>query len=332
MSLELFDSEPAVQTSRLARRLGPEHAAVVTGSERRAHPRLSARELRWLNAARLKYGPPVRLIDLSVGGALLESDVSLRPGSTLALELVGAGPSGSSPVVVPLRVVRCQLTSLGDKPVYRAACAFRQPMDLPDLVLQSAAMTATPAPDRAPTTIAVSSAAATDGGAPPASAASTPPAAAASTPASSANSPEPRTTSAGEKSTRWTMIILRYLDGSLLKGYCNDFSSSRSQINLWPSVKAAPSERMIVPLSRLKAVFFVREFGGNPGYVDRQEFEGAAHGRKMEITFLDGEVVLGSTLTYRPEGPGFFLHPADARSNNTRIFVVSDSVRHARFI
>jgi hypothetical protein len=52
----------------------------------------------------------------------------------------------------------------------------------------------------------------------------------------------------------------------------------------------------------------------------------------MEITFIDGEVVIGTTLAYRPDGPGFFLHPADALSNNMRIFIVTGSVRHTRFI
>jgi PilZ domain len=260
---------------------GSQSAAVLFDSDRRAHPRLSARGLRWLRAARLHHGPTVKLIDLSVGGALLESDVGLRPGSTLGLELVS-----ENPVMVPLRVVRCQVTSLVNKPVYRAACAFTRPIDLPDLLLESF-------------------------------------------PAGAAHA---QRGARGEPSTGWMMLILRYVDGSLLKGFCNDFSASRSHVHLWPSVSAAPSERMIVPISRLKAVFFVREFGGNPGHVDRQAFDGAAHGRKMEVTFLDGEVLVGSTLTYRPEGKGFFLHPADAGSNNTRIFVVTNSVRHARFI
>jgi hypothetical protein len=66
--------------------------------------------------------------------------------------------------------------------------------------------------------------------------------------------------------------------------------------------------------------------------VERQTFETPPHGRKLEVTFLDGEVIVGSTLNYRPEGLGFFLCPADPRSNNLRIFVVCGSVRRARFI
>ena len=55
-----------------------------------------------------------------------------------------------------------------------------------------------------------------------------------------------------------------YADGDLLKGFTHDFHPSRAQFALWPSVNAAPSERVVVPMSRLKAVFFVRDFEGNP--------------------------------------------------------------------
>jgi hypothetical protein len=285
--------------------LGTEGAALRSESDRRAHPRLGAQELSWLRTSRLKYGPSVRLIDLSVGGALLESDVQLRPGSNLALELDGA-----SHLVVPLRVIRCQLTSLHEKPLYRGACAFRQLAELPGLSLPPSTMIDGPWDSDLSADLAVTRPQ-------PTSELTVPP--------SSAEAPN-------SISSGWRMVILRYLDGKLLKGFCNDFSSLRTQFHLWPSVNARASQRMMVPLARLKAVFFVRDFGGNAAYVERREFDGAAHGRKMEITFIDGEVVIGTTLAYRPDGPGFFLHPADALSNNMRIFIVTGSVRHTRFI
>ena len=94
---------------------------------------------------------------------------------------------------------------------------------------------------------------------------------------------------------------------------------------------AAASERMMVPLSRLKAVFFVRDFAGNAAYVEQKTADQPQHGRKVEVTFIDGEVILGSTLSYRPDGQGFFVVPTDPGSNNIRIFVMSGSVRHVRF-
>lgn len=50
------------------------------------------------------------------------------------------------------------------------------------------------------------------------------------------------------------------------------------------------------------------------------------------MTFYDGEVLVGSTLVYRGEGNGFFLHPADSRSNNLRVFVTAGGMRHVRFL
>jgi hypothetical protein len=313
-------AQPADQSSGMYRMPGTAGAASRSESDRRAHPRLEARELSWLRTSRLKYGPSVRLIDLSAGGALLESDVQLRPGSNLSLELDGA-----SHLVVPLRVIRCQLTSLREKPWYRGACAFRELTELPGLSLQLPTTTDAPWNVGAKHDAAFGSTfdlyADLEETGPQSSSGLTVPASLVDVPSSGRGG-----------TSGWRMVILRYLDGRLLKGFCNDFSSSRTQFHLWPSVNAAASQAVMVPLARLKAVFFVRDFAGNAAYVERPEFDGAAHGRKMEITFIDGEVVIGTTLAYRPDGPGFFLHPADALSNNMRIFIVTGSVRHTRFI
>jgi hypothetical protein len=297
MRLELLFSEPAVPSSEILHSGGAERAKLRAELDRRAHRRLSANELHWLQVARFEHGPSVTLIDLSAGGVLLESHDRLCPGSTLALELVG-----SNQVVVPLRVVRSQIASLQEGLLYRGACAFRRPLELPDLVVQSSSA----ALQSSATTAAPS--------------------------ASPSSSPEAPGSSADQRTAGWSLVVLRYLDGRPVRGYCKDFSASHTEFHLWPSVGAPPSQLMIVPLSRLKAVFFVRDFDGNPAHVERQTFATAPHGRKVEITFHDGEVIVGSTLNYRPEGSGFFLCPADSRSNNVRIFVVCASVRHARFI
>ena len=88
---------------------------------------------------------------------------------------------------------------------------------------------------------------------------------------------------------------------------------------------------MVVPFARLKAVFFVREFSGNPDHIERKMFETPAHGRRIEVTLLDNEVIVGTTLNYRTESSGFFIIPADPRDNNLRVFVVSSAVRQVRF-
>jgi hypothetical protein len=54
-------------------------------------------------------------------------------------------------------------------------------------------------------------------------------------------------------------------------------------------------------------------------------------GLKLELTFTDGEVMVGSTvLTYDSKRPGNFIIPADPNSNNLRVFAVSSAVKRVR--
>ena len=155
----------------------------------------------------------------------------------------------------------------------------------------------------------------------------------ASDPAPQVRSAETDTASAqpSVQTSAWQKIVVRYSDGQILKGYTHDFSPARQQFSLWPSLNAAPHERVIVPLARLKGVFFVRDFAGNPGYVERVESSDPQHGRRIEVTLVDDEVIVGRTLSYRPDGHGFFVIPADPLANNIRVFVVASSVRQVRF-
>jgi hypothetical protein len=96
---------------------------------RRANPRFLASELRGLREARIKFGPQVSLLDVSSGGALIETDTRLQPDSEDVLELVG-----NLHRAVPFRVVRSQATIVGGSLRYRGACAFAQSIDLADLL------------------------------------------------------------------------------------------------------------------------------------------------------------------------------------------------------
>jgi hypothetical protein len=66
--------------------------------------------------------------------------------------------------------------------------------------------------------------------------------------------------------------------------------------------------------------------------VDRKDFTNPPQGRKVEITFHDDEVLLGTTLGYRSEGHGFFVQPADRDSNNLRVFVTASGIQRFRFV
>jgi hypothetical protein len=53
-------------------------------------------------------------------------------------------------------------------------------------------------------------------------------------------------------------------------------------------------------------------------------------GRPIVVYFEDGEELWGYTQTYRPGKDGYFVVPADPKSNNQRIFVVSSAVRDVK--
>ena len=123
-------------------------------------------------------------------------------------------------------------------------------------------------------------------------------------------------------------IILRYADGEVIKGFTRRFFPNRDRLDFFPADRSVdlPTE---VSLSDLKAVFVVRDWMGNSTYEERKAFAPGqkAFGRKVEITFEDGETLVGSTLGYDLKRMGFFIIPADSRSNNVRAFVVSSAIK-----
>ena len=129
-------------------------------------------------------------------------------------------------------------------------------------------------------------------------------------------------------------VVAHYLNGKLVKGITQDFLPNKDRFHLHPLTKATgeTGPPMEVLVKDLKALFFVRDFGGNANYVERKKYVEGEHpqGRKMEVTFADGEIMVGSTLGYDPSRPGFFIFPADPKSNNIRVFAVSTSVKKVR--
>lgn len=130
----------------------------------------------------------------------------------------------------------------------------------------------------------------------------------------------------------WNRIVVRYIDGQLLRGYTNDFHPERAHLHLSPHPNCQANERLLVPFPRLKAVFFVKSLEGNPQRVDDQTFDGPAGARKVEVSFRDGEVMRGSAANYKPNAKGYFLQPPNGRGNNIRVYVMSAAVRQLRFV
>ena len=128
----------------------------------------------------------------------------------------------------------------------------------------------------------------------------------------------------------WQKVVARFNDGRTICGYTNDFHPSKTQLHL--SANPRHGESTIVPVSQLKALFFVREFAGDPTRIETKVFSEPSQGRRMEVTFRDNEIIVGSTLSYRGEDNGFFLQPADPGSNNLRVFVTPAGLQQVRFL
>jgi len=131
-----------------------------------------------------------------------------------------------------------------------------------------------------------------------------------------------------------TKVIVRYNDGRILKGFTQNFFPNKSAFNFQPADAQNPGGNIEVQIKDLKGVFFVRDFAGNSQYKEKKTFpEGVQiSGKKVEVTFKDGEIMVGSTLGYDPNRPGFFFFPSDPQWNVIRVYVVSQSVSKVRNI
>jgi len=433
-------------------------AAAASDRERRAHVRLDPHELADPLIARVKYGEPLTLLDVSAGGARFETTAPLRPDSTLVLEVMAAGGQEAQSVVS--RVVRCHVADVRGGIRYRGACAFKRPLEHPVLALPPTSLHAVPnhfarpelalkmiveayrrraqgsranglRPDGValidslrklrdateqrgdPTDRRVAqmldailptlqrNESADDvisevllqmrrhvpamlirigSGSRPGAAGdaervtlnvwpepvdratltaefptgfdvdeahfrmlktgayligladSWVPGVADSEPAPAAAPPDTHEEQAAELPAGWQRVVVRFVDGKLLRGYSNNFHPDAAHLHLCPAVNSPAAERLFVPIARLKAVFFVRDLAGKADHIDSNDFDHAPRARKVEATFRDGEVMTGSTLNYKPHAQGFFLTPANSRGNNQRVYVVLAAVRHLRFL
>ena len=242
-----------------------------------------------------------------------ETSQPLRPGIESSLEIVGRGLGAAT---ASFRLLRCEVSSLENGALYRSACIFDSDLALPSsspvTIAASAAASERPRPREEPRVVQASEA------------------------QLDRVLRDARTEPAPPRDTAlWNKLVARYLDGRLIKGYSLDFLPSRGLFHVVPlNDDGDPFDRshVVIPLGDLKAAFFVRDFAGNPAYVSRKSFQRWPAGRRLEVTFLDGEVIVGSTLSYREGGVGFFVTPADTESNNVRLFVVSTATRSVRFL
>lgn len=91
-----------------------------------------------------------------------------------------------------------------------------------------------------------------------------------------------------------------------------------------------------IPISGLKAVFFVKSFEGQGNRNDLKFFSNApmVHGIWVQLQFKDGEIMEGIVLNgmHHLTEPGFFLHPTDPDANNKLIYVLKSALADFRVL
>jgi hypothetical protein len=124
----------------------------------------------------------------------------------------------------------------------------------------------------------------------------------------------------GPSSTR-KRVVVRKLDKGLIKGFIDPKGYLASEVGLLDR-----EGRLVhIPMPDIKAVFFVRDFEGNPDRAERKIFRSRPRlaGLWVRMTFKDTEVleaILPNNLL-EVDPLGFLVTPPDVYSNNLRIFI-----------
>jgi hypothetical protein len=129
-------------------------------------------------------------------------------------------------------------------------------------------------------------------------------------------------------------VVARFMDGRMIKGVTVDFFPTKDVFHVQIADAPVGTNPIEILTKDLKALFFVKDFAGNPKHVENKAFDAARPpaGRRIKVVFKDGEVLIGTTTGYQPGRPGFFVVPADAGSNNERCYVLSAATKEIGFL
>ena len=122
------------------------------------------------------------------------------------------------------------------------------------------------------------------------------------------------------------LVVVHFQNAQILKGQTLDFIPTKDRFHLLLADAAPGTKPLEILVDKLKAVFFVRSLsGGDPRQKKVNQFapDQKVQGKKIRITFKDGEVMLGMTQGFQSGRSGFFVVPVDQNSNNHRSFVVT---------
>jgi len=129
------------------------------------------------------------------------------------------------------------------------------------------------------------------------------------------------------------LVVARFKDGSTIKGTTLDFFPAHEFFHVMP-VDNPNGETSRIFREDLKAVFFVKTLDGNPDRENIQPLDAPKppSERLTIVEFMDNEIIIGATMGYSADRPGFFLSPLVKEDNNKRIFVVKSAIRNLKVL
>ena len=116
-------------------------------------------------------------------------------------------------------------------------------------------------------------------------------------------------------------VVARFIDGRLIKGTSMDVDPAKPSCH----IRTPDGAIYTVELNELKALFFVKSLSGDSEHSEGMELEPQDRRQfgssLVELTFGDGERMVGLTNRATPNKNYFFVLPVDTRSNNIRVLV-----------
>lgn len=124
-------------------------------------------------------------------------------------------------------------------------------------------------------------------------------------------------------------IVVRFADGRVAKGTTEDLATNKVLFRL---TEAETGNRMEINIDCLKAIFFVKTFDGRPEYSEKHDVERFGLGKKIKVSFSDGETLVGYTQGFSPTRASFIVFPCDPDGNNEKVFVITAAAKKVEFI
>jgi hypothetical protein len=109
-------------------------------------------------------------------------------------------------------------------------------------------------------------------------------------------------------------VVVHTVEGHVKRGVIEDVDLGATSFALGQPDAGAE----VIASDHVKAIFFMLAPGERPPAVD---------GQRVRVTFRDGRQVAGFSPDYREGATGFFMVPADTRTNTGRIWVYATAVK-----